>query len=97
MGEAPAGVLAGETGDDGIIAGDGQPERPFRRAGRRRQRDLAKSTHADFDEQQAGVDAARDLGAGVDQQFARGAARHRDPIARRAGDQPVDDLASQKF
>ena len=52
---------------------------------------------ARFNEQQTGVDPARDLGAGVDQQFARGAAGNRDAIARGAGGQPVDDLARQKI
>ena len=33
-------------------------------------RDAAEPAHADFGEQQAGLDPARDLGAGVDQQFA---------------------------
>ena len=97
VGEAPAGILAGEAGHDRVVAGDGEPERPVRLARSRRQRDLAEAAEADFGEQQAGVDAARDLGAGVDQQLAEAAARNGDPIALGAGGEPIDDLARQQI
>ena len=68
-GEAPAGVLAAQTGQHRLRTADLDPRRPALQAAGA-QRHAAQATHADLGHPQAGCDAAAAADAGVDEAHA---------------------------
>ena len=66
MGEAPAGVLAGEAGQDRIAGRDRDPEWPCRERRAGGQLDPAEPAQADLGDPAAGLQPARRRDAGID-------------------------------
>src|SRR5262249_48097882 len=96
MAQRPAGKLAAQASENGILGADLDHPGPAAEAGIRGDLHLAKTTHADLGDPPPGLDAPWNIEAGIDDDGTACAVLHGDAQALGVARQPLDQRGRQK-